>query len=38
VAFIRLSTIDVAAVKNALKDAGFNVPELSDFLGKTGEQ
>jgi acetoin utilization protein AcuB len=38
VAFIRLSTIDVAAVKNALKDAGFTVPELSDFLGRTGEQ
>jgi len=32
VAFIRLSTIDVSAVKNSLKDAGFTVPELSDFL------
>jgi acetoin utilization protein AcuB len=38
VAFIRLSTIDVAAVKNALKDAGFTVPELSDFLGRTGDE
>ena len=38
VAFIRLSTIDVAAVKKSLKDAGFTVPELSDFLGRTGEQ
>ena len=32
VAFIRLSTIDVSAVKKSLKDAGFTVPELSDFL------
>ena len=32
VAFIRLSTIDISAVKNSLKDAGFTVPELSDFL------
>ena len=32
VAFIRLSTIDVSAAKNSLKDAGFTVPELSDFL------
>ncbi|HEX5854098.1 MAG TPA: CBS domain-containing protein [Thermoanaerobaculia bacterium] len=38
VAFVRLSTIDVAAVKKSLKDAGFSVPELSDFLGRTGEQ
>jgi len=37
-AFVRLSTIDVAAVKKSLKDAGFTVPELSDFLGRTGEQ
>lgn len=32
VAFVRLSTIDVAAVKKTLKEAGFTVPELSDFL------
>jgi acetoin utilization protein AcuB len=32
VAFVRLSTIDVGAVKKSLKDAGFKVPELSDFL------
>jgi acetoin utilization protein AcuB len=32
VAFIRLSTIDVAPVKKSLRDAGFTVPELSDFL------
>ncbi len=32
VAFVRLSTIDVAAVKTTLKEAGFTVPELSDFL------
>lgn len=32
VAFIRLSTIDVARVKKELSDAGFHVPELSDFL------
>jgi len=38
VAFVRLSTIDVAAVKKSLEDAGFKVPELSDFLGRTGEQ
>ena len=38
VAFVRLSTIDVGAVKKALKDAGFSVPELSDFLGRTGGQ
>jgi acetoin utilization protein AcuB len=38
VAFVRLSTIDVAAVKKSLKDAGFTVPDLSDFLGRTGER
>lgn len=32
VAFIRISTIDVAALKKSLKDAGFTVPDLSDFL------
>ncbi|HEU5249872.1 MAG TPA: CBS and ACT domain-containing protein [Thermoanaerobaculia bacterium] len=32
VAFVRLATIDVAAVKTRLKVAGFSVPELSDFL------
>lgn len=33
VAFVRLATIDVGAVKKTLKEAGFTVPELSDFLG-----
>ena len=33
VAFVRLSTIDVGGVRKALRDAGFTVPELSDFLG-----
>lgn len=33
VAFIRLSTIDVASVRQKLKAAGFAIPELSDFLG-----
>ena len=33
VAFVRLATIDVASVKKTLQDAGFSVPELSDFLG-----
>ncbi len=32
VAFIRLATIDVAAVRARLKAAGFAIPELSDFL------
>jgi acetoin utilization protein AcuB len=32
VVFIRLSTIDVATVKKELREAGFTVPELSDFL------
>lgn len=32
VVFIRLSTIDVARVKITLREAGFRVPELSDFL------
>jgi acetoin utilization protein AcuB len=35
VAFIRISTIDVAPVKKSLKDAGFTVPELADFLAGT---
>jgi len=33
VAFVRLATIDVGAVKKTLREAGFTVPELSDFLG-----
>jgi acetoin utilization protein AcuB len=33
VAFVRLATIDVGAVKKTLKEAGFTVPDLSDFLG-----
>jgi acetoin utilization protein AcuB len=33
VAFVRLATIDVGAVKKTLKDAGFTVPDLADFLG-----
>ncbi len=32
VAFLRLATIDVAAVRGRLKAAGFVIPELSDFL------
>jgi acetoin utilization protein AcuB len=32
VAFVRLATIDAGAVKKTLRDAGFTVPELSDFL------
>jgi acetoin utilization protein AcuB len=33
VAFVRLATIDARAVKKTLEEAGFDVPELSDFLG-----
>ncbi len=33
VAFLRIGTIDVATVKSRLREAGFNVPELKDFLG-----
>lgn len=33
VAFVRVSTIDVASVKRGLRAAGFSVPELADFLG-----
>lgn len=33
VAFLRLSTIDVAAVREKLRKAGFQIPDLSDFLG-----
>lgn len=33
VAFVRVSTIDVASVKRGLRAAGFTVPELADFLG-----
>ncbi len=32
IAFLRLATIDVAAVRGRLKAAGFAIPELSDFL------
>jgi len=32
VAFVRVSTIDVSGVKSSLRNAGFAVPELSDFL------
>lgn len=32
VAFLRLATIDVAAVRGRLKGSGFAIPELSDFL------
>jgi acetoin utilization protein AcuB len=32
VAFVRLATIDVASVKKTLRNEGFSVPELSDFL------
>ncbi len=33
VAFLRIGTIDVAAVKSGLRDSGFRVPALEDFLG-----
>lgn len=33
IAFVRVSTIDVASVKRGLREAGFSVPELADFLG-----
>lgn len=33
VAFLRIGTIDVANVKTRLREAGFHVPELKDFLG-----
>jgi acetoin utilization protein AcuB len=33
VAFLRIGTIDSATVKTRLQGAGFQVPELSDFLG-----
>lgn len=33
IAFLRIGTIDVANVKARLRDAGFQVPELADFLG-----
>ncbi|MCL5966674.1 MAG: CBS and ACT domain-containing protein [Deltaproteobacteria bacterium] len=32
-AFLRLATIDVAKAKAALREAGFTVAELTDFLG-----
>ena len=31
-AFLRIGTIDVGTVKTRLREAGFNVPELADFL------
>ncbi|HZD54878.1 MAG TPA: CBS domain-containing protein [Candidatus Aquicultoraceae bacterium] len=33
VAFLRIGTIDVANVKNRIRESGFRVPELKDFLG-----
>lgn len=33
IAFVRISTIDVAAVRKGLREAGFSVPELEHFLG-----
>jgi len=33
VAFLRIGTIDVASVKARLRESGFKVPELEDFLG-----
>ena len=33
VGFLRIGTIDVAAVKSRLRDAGFKVPALEDFFG-----
>ena len=32
VAFVRVSTIDVASVRERLRDAGFKVPDVVDFL------
>jgi acetoin utilization protein AcuB len=32
IAFLRLSTIDVATVKEKLREAGFRVPEIAEFL------
>ena len=32
-AFVRLATIDVAMVREKLRAAGFELPDLSDFLG-----
>jgi len=32
-AFVRISTIDVAAVRKGLREAGFSVPDLAHFLG-----
>lgn len=32
-AFVRISTIDVAAVRKGLREAGFSVPDLEGFLG-----
>ncbi len=32
VAFLRLSTIDAGGVKRTLRDAGFDVPDVADFL------
>jgi hypothetical protein len=31
-AFVRLATIDVATVRERLRAAGFELPDLSDFL------
>ena len=33
VAFLRIGTIDVANVKSGLRESGFTVPALKDFLG-----
>ena len=32
VAFLRISTIDAGGVRKTLRDAGFNVPDVADFL------
>jgi acetoin utilization protein AcuB len=32
VAFVRVSTIDAGGVRKTLRDAGFTVPEIADFL------
>lgn len=37
VAFVRLSTIDVASVKKTLKDEGFTLPDVSAFLSSASE-
>jgi len=32
-AFVRVATIDVGSLKGRLREAGFRVPEIAEFLG-----